>query len=70
MNLPLSRTYRPMEAMPESELPVGSEWHYEPKWDGFRCLAFRDGSRVDLSESVLLRPLERMLVPRYAGKSL
>ena len=58
MSLPLSRSYRPMEAMPESELPVGPEWHYEPKWDGFRCLAFRDGARVDL-ESKSQKPLTR-----------
>ena len=58
MSLPLSRTYRPMEAMPQSELPVGPEWHYEPKWDGFRCLAFRDGARVDL-ESKSQKPLTR-----------
>jgi len=37
-----------MEAEPASELPTGSIWQYEPKWDGFRCLAFRDGKRVDL----------------------
>jgi ATP-dependent DNA ligase len=37
-----------MEAMPASKLPAGSEWQYEPKWDGFRCLAFRDGQRIDL----------------------
>jgi ATP-dependent DNA ligase len=58
VSLPLSRSYRPMEAMQESELPVGSEWHYEPKWDGFRCLAFRDGERVDL-ESKSQKPLTR-----------
>src|SRR3954452_6225237 len=29
------------------ELPAGG-WLYEPKWDGFRCLAFRDGDEVDL----------------------
>ena len=58
MSLPLSTTYRPMEAMPESELPVGPQWHYEPKWDGFRCLAFRDGERVDL-ESKSQKPLTR-----------
>jgi ATP-dependent DNA ligase len=58
MSLPLSTTYRPMEAMPESELPEGPQWHYEPKWDGFRCLAFRDGARVDL-ESKSQKPLTR-----------
>jgi ATP-dependent DNA ligase len=47
-----------MEAMPASELPVGPEWQYEPKWDGFRCLAFRDHDRVDLM-SKAQKPLTR-----------
>ena len=58
MSLPLYKTYAPMEAMPESELPEGPEWQYEPKWDGFRCLAFRDGAHVDL-ESKSQKPLTR-----------
>jgi ATP-dependent DNA ligase len=37
-----------MEALLVEELPTGPEWQYEPKWDGFRCLVFRDGDRVDL----------------------
>jgi ATP-dependent DNA ligase len=37
-----------MEAQPASELPTGSNWQYEPKWDGFRCLAFRAGERIEL----------------------
>lgn len=37
-----------MEASPASQLPTGPGWRYEPKWDGFRCLAFRDSRRVDL----------------------
>lgn len=37
-----------MEAAPATELPTGPEWQYEPKWDGFRCLAFRDGNSVHL----------------------
>lgn len=37
-----------MEALQVGELPTGSEWQYEPKWDGFRCIAFRDGARIDL----------------------
>ena len=48
MTLPLSKYYRPMEAQPASELPVGPNWQYEPKWDGFRCLAFRDAKRIQL----------------------
>jgi ATP-dependent DNA ligase len=37
-----------MEARSVSEIPVGKDWEYEPKWDGFRCLAFRDGDKVEL----------------------
>jgi ATP-dependent DNA ligase len=37
-----------MEAVSVDEIPVGSEWQYEPKWDGFRCLTFRDGRMVTL----------------------
>jgi hypothetical protein len=48
MTLPIKLSYRPMEAEPASELPKGREWQYEPKWDGFRCLAYRDGKRIDL----------------------
>ena len=48
MSLPISQRYHPMEAMPAPELPTGHDWQYEPKWDGFRCLAFRDGKRIDL----------------------
>ena len=56
--LPLNKTYPPMEALPASELPSGPEWQYEPKWDGFRCLAFRDGKHVDLM-SKSQKPLTR-----------
>jgi ATP-dependent DNA ligase len=37
-----------MEARQEAELPRGDGWQYEPKWDGFRCLAIRDGDRVEM----------------------
>jgi ATP-dependent DNA ligase len=47
-----------MEAQPAEELPQGPDWHYEPKWDGFRCLAFRDSRRVEL-ESKSGKPLTR-----------
>ncbi len=33
--------YPPMEMRPVENIPDGPEWQYEPKWDGFRCLAFR-----------------------------
>jgi ATP-dependent DNA ligase len=47
-----------MEALTVDAIPVGSEWQYEPKWDGFRCLAFRDGASVAL-QSKAGEPLER-----------
>jgi ATP-dependent DNA ligase len=37
-----------MEALSVGEIPVGDGWQYEPKWDGFRCLVFRDKRKVDL----------------------
>jgi ATP-dependent DNA ligase len=46
MNLPLALDTVPMEAATASEIPSGEDWQYEPKWDGFRCLAFRDGAEV------------------------
>jgi ATP-dependent DNA ligase len=45
---PLTVGVEPMLARLARTLPVGAEWTYEPKWDGFRCLAFRDGDDVDL----------------------
>jgi len=58
VTLPLARTYAPMEALLVDELPTGDEWQYEPKWDGFRCLAFRDGTKVDVM-SKAGKPLTR-----------
>ena len=37
-----------MEALLVNEIPTGHNWQYEPKWDGFRCIAFRDGDNVEL----------------------
>lgn len=48
MALPLDIDTAPMEARPIAVLPSGDNWRYEPKWDGFRCLAFRDGESVEL----------------------
>jgi ATP-dependent DNA ligase len=39
----------PMEALLAAELPQGDGWQYEPKWDGFRCLARRDDGDVTLT---------------------
>ena len=38
----------PMEARLVEDLPADPGWQFEPKWDGFRCLALRDGDRVEL----------------------
>lgn len=37
-----------METRQVAQIPRGGDWTYEPKWDGFRCLAFRDGDDVEL----------------------
>ncbi|MDX6499210.1 MAG: hypothetical protein QOG23_2470 [Blastocatellia bacterium] len=47
-----------MEAKSVAQLPSGADWQYEPKWDGFRCLAFRDGDQIDL-QSKSGQPLSR-----------
>ncbi|CAN5224765.1 hypothetical protein BH23GEM2_BH23GEM2_20240 [soil metagenome] len=48
MLLPIRTGFAPMEAQSDDTLPVDPGWRYEPKWDGFRCLAFRDGEKIDL----------------------
>ena len=58
MSLPLVPPYPPMEAQLVDALPEGESWRYEPKWDGFRCLAFRDGDDVQL-QSKAGQPLAR-----------
>jgi ATP-dependent DNA ligase len=47
-----------MEALSVNAIPEGKQWQYEPKWDGFRCLAFRDGSTIEL-QSKSEQPLAR-----------
>ena len=46
--LPIARPFFPMEAKSVEQIPTGSNWQYEPKWDGFRCVAFREGRSVEL----------------------
>src|SRR4051812_24488823 len=58
MTLPLRTPFLPMEALPVPELPEGPDWQYEPKWDGFRCLVFREKENVVL-QSKAGRPLGR-----------
>jgi len=46
VNLPVSPPILPMLAKRVEELPVGDGWIFEPKWDGFRALIFRDGDEI------------------------
>jgi len=58
ISLPIRPPYPPMEAKSVEELPRGEGWQFEPKWDGFRCLAFRRGDQV-LLQSKAGQPLGR-----------
>jgi ATP-dependent DNA ligase len=49
MRLPLPIELEPMLASPVPEIPVAEGMSFEPKWDGFRCLIFRDGGEVELA---------------------
>jgi len=48
MPLPLTPPVLPQLARPAKALPTGGTWSYEPKWDGFRCIAFVDGDQAYL----------------------
>ena len=54
----VKKYFSPMEARLVSQLPEGKAWRYEPKWDGFRCLAFKHDKAVSLL-SKSGRPLGR-----------
>jgi ATP-dependent DNA ligase len=54
----LSLPIAPMEALSVDAIPRGTDWQYEPKWDGFRCLAFRNLDNVEL-QSKSEKPLGR-----------
>jgi ATP-dependent DNA ligase len=58
MDLPVMPPVSPMLAKSVKELPVAPGMSYEPKWDGFRCIIFRDGDEVELG-SRNERPLTR-----------
>ena len=48
MTLPLAPPVQPQLARPAKDLPPGEEWRFEPKWDGYRTIVFRDGDSVHL----------------------
>ncbi|HZI37511.1 MAG TPA: ATP-dependent DNA ligase, partial [Acidimicrobiia bacterium] len=58
MDLPVMPPVAPMLAKLSRELPAQEGMLYEPKWDGFRCIVFRDGDEVELG-SRNERPLTR-----------
>ena len=58
ISLPIRPPYPPMEAKLVEEVPRGDCWQYEPKWDGFRCVAFRKNDKV-LLQSKAGQPLGR-----------
>ena len=57
---------KPMEAEAVTELPRGPQWFYEPKYDGFRCIAYGNGKGVDLRSKVQ-KPLARYFPEVAAG---
>ncbi len=58
LNLSIEPPYPPAEAKAVKEIPQENGWLYEPKWDGFRCLAFRNGHEIVL-QSKAGQPLGR-----------
>ena len=58
MRLPVEPPIEPMLAKAMPQLPDGDRWLYEPKWDGFRALVFRDGDEVYI-QSRDRNPLDR-----------
>ena len=58
MDLPVMPPVAPMLAKSVKEVPAGPGYLYEPKWDGFRCIVFRDGDEVELG-SRNERPMTR-----------
>ena len=58
MKLPFEPPLEPMLAKASDGLPTGDGWLFEPKWDGFRAIVFRDGDEV-FTQSRDLKPLDR-----------
>lgn len=66
IDLPIRPPFPPAEAKSVDEIPTGPNWLYEPKWDGFRCLAFRKDKQV-LLQSKAGQPLGRYFPELVSG---
>ncbi|MGC2696708.1 MAG: ATP-dependent DNA ligase [Candidatus Angelobacter sp.] len=66
LDLPIQPPYPPSDAKSVKELPRETGWLYEPKWDGFRCLAFRSGDEIIL-QSKAGQPLTRYFPEIVSG---
>ena len=69
MALPVEPPILPMLAKGVAELPAGEEWIFEPKWDGFRALVFRDGEEIFIQsrdEKPLARYYPELIEPLAA----
>src|SRR5688500_20257357 len=69
LNLALNPPILPMLAKRVSELPTGDDWIFEPKWDGFRALIFREDDEIFIQsrdEKPLLRYFPELLDPLRA----
>lgn len=58
LSLPIAPPFPPMEAKRAAKIPAGEKWLFEPKWDGFRAIIFRDGDEVAI-QSKAGQPLAR-----------
>ena len=70
MQLPVMPPFRPMLAKAVHDLPEKGDLLFEPKWDGFRCLVFRDGDEIELgsrNDRPLTRYFPELLAPLAAA---
>src|SRR5437764_12738484 len=58
LELPITPPYPPMEAKRVDKIPTGDGWQFEPKWDGFRAIIFKNGDDVAV-QSKAGQPLGR-----------
>src|SRR5438309_9846479 len=72
MRLPFAPPLAPMLSRAADALPAGEGWQFEPKWDGFRTLVFRDGDEILLQsrdEKTMNRYFPELIAPLAATLS-